>query len=404
VLFSVLVALAAVILVSLVLTKILARVGQPPVVAEMIAGILLGPSLLGVAWSERVLHPDAAPGLGVIAQLGVMLYMFMVGLELNADRLHRSARATITISWVSVLAPFLLGLVVAAIVYPLLAPPDVDFAPFGLFFGAAMSITAFPVLARILGEHRMSDSDVGMVALTAAAVNDVAAWCLLALAVGVAQARFDAGIGVTAGAVAYGAGMIFLVRPLLKRLVPMAESETLSRNAVAFVFFGLLLSSAATEAIGVHAVFGAFFFGALIPHDSAIARSFLRQLGPLVTVLLLPAFFAVTGMRTRIDMLGSPGEWALCLLIVVAATVGKFGGTFFAARSSGFGGRDAATLGVLMNTRGLMELIVLHIGLDLGVISQELFAMMVVMALVTTAMTGPALLWLAPRPDRTEPP
>lgn len=395
-LLSVLVALAAVLCLSLVLARVFTRFGQPPVVAEMAAGILLGPSLLGTHLSGMLLPPEAAPGLGIIAQFGVILYMFLVGLELDGRELRRSARVTLNVSYASILVPFALGIVLALLLYsrPGLAGPEVGFAPFALFFGAAMSVTAFPVLARILSDRRMTGTEVGRVALTAAAANDVAAWCLLAVAVGVAQSRLGQGIGVAAAAAGYALLMVALVRPLIVALVPVTEGSKLSRNAVALVFLGLLMSAAATEAIGVHAVFGAFFFGALIPHDSAIARAFLRQLGPLVTVMLLPAFFAMTGMRTRIDAISGFEQWALCLLVIVVATAGKFGGTFFAARASGIDGRDSATLGVLMNTRGLMELIVLHLGLDMGVITPELFAMMVVMALVTTAMTGPALGWL----------
>ncbi len=395
-LLSVLVALAAVLCLSLVLARVFSRFGQPPVVAEMAAGILLGPSLLGAHLSGMLLPPEAAPGLGIIAQFGVILYMFLVGLELDGRELRRSARVTLNVSYASILVPFALGILLALLLYsrPGLAGPEVGFAPFALFFGAAMSVTAFPVLARILSDRRMTGTEVGRVALTAAAANDVAAWCLLAVAVGVAQSKLGQGLGVAAAAAGYAVLMLALVRPLIVSLVPVAEGSKLSRNAVALVFLGLLVSSAATEAIGVHAVFGAFFFGALIPHDSAIARAFLRQLGPLVTVMLLPAFFAMTGMRTRIDAISGFEQWALCLLVIAVATAGKFGGTFFAARASGIGGRDSATLGVLMNTRGLMELIVLHLGLDMGVITPELFAMMVVMALVTTAMTGPALGWL----------
>ena len=259
-----------------------------------------------------------------------------------------------------------------------------------------MSITAFPVLARILSDYRISKTRLGTMALSCAAVNDVTAWCLLAFVVGFAKAEVGQGLFVAAGAITFITAMFVVGRPVLNWVAKRWEGETDARAAV-IVFVALLLSALTAEVIGIHAIFGAFLLGTMIPHDSALARALTRQLEHIVTILLLPAFFAFTGMRTRIDLLSDSSQWLICGLIILIAVVGKFGGTFVAARLTGLGWRDAAVLGTLMNTRGLMELIVLNVGLDLGVISPTLFAMMVVMALITTMLTSPVVRLLNPR-------
>jgi Kef-type K+ transport system membrane component KefB len=394
-LLHVLLALAAVIAAGSLLARLFRRFGQPPVIGEVMAGILLGPSLLGPRISGWILPADVAPFLGVIAQLGVILYMFGVGLELNASLLAKRAHAAVAISHASILMPFLLGSALALFLYPRFGAAGVPFTPFALFLGVAMSITAFPVLARILTDRRMSRTPLGVLALGCAATDDVTAWCLLAFVVGVARAEPRAGLTVLLGAAAYAAFMFLVARPLLKRWT-LRLREPLSHATIAAVLTALLVSALATEAIGVHAIFGAFLLGAVVPHDGPLARAFSGGFEQIVTALLLPAFFAFTGMRTRIDLLTGGAAWLSCALIVLVATAGKFGGTLAAARWSGLGWRDASALGVLMNTRGLMELIVLNIGLDLGVISPRLFAMMVLMALVTTLATSPILAWLRP--------
>jgi Kef-type K+ transport system membrane component KefB len=398
VLVHVLIALVAVIAVGQLLARLFAFVHQPPVIGEVMAGILLGPSLIGPEASAWILPPKVAPFLAVISQLGVILYMFIVGLELNAGLIKGRARAAVATSHASILLPFLLGSLLALVLYPRLSTSDVAFTNFALFVGVAMSITAFPVLARILTDQGLSRTPLGVMALSCAALGDVTAWCLLAFVVGVAQAQVGKGLLVVAGTVAYIAAMLLIVRPLVVRLARHPTAKRLSRTAAGVVFVTLLASALATELIGIHAIFGAFLLGALVPHDSDFARDFARRAEQIVTVLLLPAFFALTGMRTRIDLLGGAGPWLLCGIIVLVATVGKFGGTFAAARLTGLGWRDATALGALMNTRGLMELIVLNIGLDLRVISPTLFAMMVLMALVTTMLTSPVVRWLI-RPE-----
>lgn len=390
----VLVALTAVLIAGRILGVAFRWIGQPPVIGEVVAGILLGPSLLGRVWPEGaafILPPSVAPNLGMIAQLGVVLYMFLVGLELDPDVLRDRAHSTVAISHASIVLPFLLGAGLALFLYPRLSTSDVPFTSFALFMGVAMSITAFPVLARILTDRGMQKTPLGIIALGCAATDDVTAWCLLALVVGVAQAKVGDAVIVMGLAVAYIAFMYLIVRPLGARLSSRLDEARLTPDVVAIVFGALLLSTLATEWIGIHAVFGAFLLGAMIPHDSAVARAFTRKLEDIVTVLLLPAFFAFTGMRTRIDLVAGAEQWLVCGLIILVATSGKFGGALASARLTGLTWRDSTALGLLMNTRGLMELIVLNLGLDMHVISPTLFAMMVLMALATTIATTPLL-------------
>ena len=391
------------VLLALVIIIILARLlgsafhyfHQPPVIGEIIAGILLGPSFLGHLSPEvsaYVFPTSVSPFLGVISEVGVILYMFLVGLELDPGLLKRRGHAAVAISHASIIAPFLLGALLSLILYPRLATGDLRFTAFSLFLGVSMSVTAFPVLARILTDRGMHKSRMGAIALTCAAVDDVTAWCLLALVVAIIQAR-TAGALVTFGfAMAFIAVMFLIVRPTMVRLtLAYGNRGRLTQGLMAVVFIVLLLSSWATDLIGIHAVFGAFALGAVIPHDSGMARELTDRLEDLLIVLLLPAFFAFTGLRTHIDLVNGAEQWILCGLIILVASAGKFGGSAIAARLTGMNWRDASALGVLMNTRGLVELIVLNIGLDLGVISPTLFAMLVLMALTATLATTPIL-------------
>ncbi|MFN0242020.1 MAG: cation:proton antiporter [Planctomycetota bacterium] len=384
-------ALAAVIVVGQLLARLFKRIDQPPVIGEVVAGILLGPSLLGHDFSQKILPTEIAPALGIIAQFGVILYMFVIGLELDPKRIKGRVHSTVATSHASILAPFLLGAILALWLYPRYSSSDVSFTSFALFLGVAMSITAFPVLARILSDRKLARTELGVIALSCAATDDVTAWCLLALVVGVAKAEVDSGFFVAIGAVAYIGLMIFLARPLLRRYLSSTHEGGVPRGLIVATFIALLFSTMATELIGIHAIFGAFLLGVIIPHDSSLAHTLTRQLESVVTILFLPAFFAYTGMRTRIDLVDSSTDWLVCALIIFVATLGKFGGSYVAARLTGIQPRMAAALGALMNTRGLMELIVLNVGLDLQVISPKIFSMMVIMALVTTIMTGPAL-------------
>jgi Kef-type K+ transport system membrane component KefB len=344
------------------------------------------------------LPADAAPHLGVIAQLGAVLYMFLVGLGLDAGHVRARARSVVAVATAGLTVPFVAGAILALALYPIVSHRGVPFTSFGLFVGVAVAVTAFPILARIVTDRRLDGTAVGVTALGAAATADVAAWCLLALVVGVAQARVADALWVVLGAVAFVAVMLLVVRPLVGRFVRRHGDEAPTAGTIGAVFVGVLVAALATEAIGIHAVFGAFLFGALIPHDSRVARDVGRRLTDVVTGLLLPAFFAFTGLRTQIGLVSSAADWAVCGLIVVVAFVSKFGAAAVAARLTGHGWRDAAAIGALMTTHGLMELIVLNIGLDLGVISPTLFAMMVVMTLVTTTAAGPILHFLMPAP------
>jgi Kef-type K+ transport system membrane component KefB len=397
----VLLALLAIIVACRVMGSIFRYFGQPPVMGEVLGGIALGPSLLGrisPGISTYLLPPEIAPFLGLVAQLGVILYMFLVGLELDMTAVLRRGHAVVSISLASTVIPFLLGVVLALGLYARLSTWDVSFTVFALFLGLAMSVTAFPVLARILTDLGMHKSPLGVMALTCAAVNDVAAWCLLALVVGIAQAKIGGAVVVILEAVGFIGFMLLLIRPLVLRLSRFDQQEELSSRTTSLVLVALLLSAWMTELIGIHAVFGSFLLGAVIPHDWVGARGLVRRMRDLVSALL-PAFFAYTGLRTQIGLVSGVEEWLICGLIIAVATLGKFGGTIVGARLAGHGYRDAAALGVLMNTRGLMELIVLNIGLDLKVISPKLFAMMVLMALVTTIATTPILRLLTGRQE-----
>jgi Kef-type K+ transport system membrane component KefB len=340
VLFRLLLALAAVIIVGRLLRPIFRAIGQPPVIGEVIAGIVLGPSLLGRVAPEAyryLLPPEVAPLLGTVAQFGVVTYMFLVGLEVNPREARPHLHSTMSTAFGGIVVPFALGSLLAFYLYPRFSTTDIPFANFALFVGVAMSITAFPVLARILSDTKMSKSAIGVHALTCAAVNDIAAWCLLAVIVGI---------------------------------VHVTSSSVL--------------------------VVAAFLVGAAIPHNSGLARALGGRFEWLVIVALLPAFFAFTGMRTQIHLVSGWSEWAAVALIIAVATAGKFGGALLGARVSGLDWRTAAALGILMNTRGLMELIVLNLGLDLGIISIKLYTMMVLMALATTIATTPMLRLVLP--------
>jgi Kef-type K+ transport system membrane component KefB len=400
IMFHLLLALAAVIVVGRSLGVVFRWIGQPPVIAEVIAGILLGPSLLGTispAAQEYLLPASLQPALEVIAQLGVILYMFVVGLELDLRVMQERGAALVTTAVASIAVPFLLGAVLALPMYAVHSSSSVSFVKFALFLGAALSITAFPVLARILKDRRMSRSPLGVMALTCAAMNDAAAWCLLAVVVGVAQAEIGWALAVAGMTLAFVACMFFAVRPLITWFLQRLGDEPPPQGVLAAIFLALLASCLATELIGIHAIFGAFLLGAVFPHNSRVALDLSHKLEDLVTVLLLPAFFAFTGMRTEIGLIAGWENWLWCLAIIAVATAGKFGGTFVAARVTGLSWRDSAGLGILMNTRGLMELIVLNIGLELKLISPTVFAMMVVMAIVTTLATTPILQLLGPR-------
>ncbi|WP_394834222.1 cation:proton antiporter [Pendulispora rubella] len=407
-LLHVLIALVAIIIAAGLVGTVFRYLGQPPVIGEVIAGIMLGPSLLGrVAPSaQQMLFPaEITPLLGILSQIGVVLFMFIVGVEFDTGALKKRGHTSVAISHASIVTPFVLGTLLALVLYPKFSSSDVPFAHFALFMGVSMSITAFPVLARILRDRQLQSTKLGVVALTCAAVDDVTAWCLLALIVTIARRS-----GVSQAAMTFalsGAFIAFMMvagRPALRWLAMKHEEsrDGFSYKTMAIVLVALLVSAIATEAIGVHALFGAFVFGAFIPSHSKLAKDMETQISGLVRVLLLPAFFAFTGLRTQIGLIDTTTQWLFCGGIVAVAVLGKFGGSFGAAALTGLGWRDAAAIGALMNTRGLMELVVLNLGLDLQVISPTIYAMMVIMALVTTFMTAPVLTLLRWTEDRRE--
>lgn len=394
-LLHVLVALSVVIITARTLGALFHFLHQPAVIGEVVGGILLGPSFLGRYAPEvyaYVLPPSAAPFLGIIAQLGVIFYMFIVGLELDLKVLRKSGHTTLAISHASIVAPFLLGTWFALHTYQTLSSPEVPFTSFALFLGVSMSVTAFPVLARILTDKKISRTRMGTIALTCAAVDDVTAWCLLAFVVSIAQAKVGGAIVTLLLTIAYITAMFTIGRPIVKRVVPFLEKfDRLTEGGMAAFFVALLFSALATEYIGIHAIFGAFLLGAITPHDSRVAKELTERIEDLVRIMFLPTFFAFTGMRTEVALVSTAQDWMLCGTIILVATVGKFGGTLIAAKLSGLGWRDSSALGVLMNTRGLVELIVLNLGLDMGIINPRLFTMLVIMALVTTFLTTPVL-------------
>lgn len=373
------------------------RIGQPQVMGEIVAGILLGPSLLGAVWpsgQDALFSAEVLPFIEVLAQIGLVLFMFLIGLELDLRLIKGGGHAAAAVSHASIILPFLSGVALALVIFDTLGSADGDFVPFALFLGASMSITAFPVLARILTERGLNKTRLGAVTITCAAIDDVTAWCLLAVVVAVAAASGIGGaVQTVVLAALFIAFMIVVIRPLLARLVAMQdEASGLTPTMLAVIFGGLLLSSLATDRIGIHAIFGAFLFGAIMPQQSDFAHELTSKLEDVTLVFLLPLFFAYSGLRTEIGQLGTdPQLWLYCVAIIGVAIVGKWGGSAVAARMVGLSWRESLGLGILMNCRGLTELVILNIGLDLGVIPPTLFAMLVMMALVTTFMTTPIL-------------
>jgi Kef-type K+ transport system membrane component KefB len=381
--------------------------GQPQVVGEMLAGIALGPSLLGAyapAVAARLFPPGSLGFLNALSQIGLLVFMFLVGLEVDPKVIRERGRAAIVISHASIVAPFVLGALLAIGLYPTLAGGRVTFAGFALFMGAAMSVTAFPVLARILKERHLVRTPLGTMAIACAAIDDVTAWCILAVVVVIVRAT---GTGTSAsgtplwatlgGAVAFAAFMLTLGRRLLREFeVRYVASGRVTQGMIAALVLAMFASAWITERLGVHALFGAFLVGAVSPKNEGFVRALLERFEDVMVVLLLPLFFAFTGLRTEVSLIDGTGAWLICALVIAVAVIGKIGGSAIAARATTMPWRDAAVLGVLLNTRGLMELVILNVGLDIGVISRELFAMMVLMAVVTTLMTTPLVAWLLP--------
>ena len=390
--FQVTVVLAAARLVGAAFRKI----GQPQVIGEMVAGILLGPSLLGRVAPDISLFLFPAPSLGylnALCQIGLVLFMFLVGASLHPAELRKNGRAAILTSHASIVMPFCLGSALALFLYPRLSSANVSFMNFALFMGAAMSITAFPVLARILAERNLMNTRLGTLAISCAAVDDVSGWCILAYVVMMVRAEsLTTPLWMmVGGALVYVAVMLLVVRRIASRFEDsFRKHQELTDTALSWMIMMAMTSALVTERLGIHSLFGAFFMGAILPRKEALIDALRSKLESLTVVAFLPLFFAYSGLRTSIGMV--QGElWLYALLVIAVAIAGKFGGSLLAARIAGVQWREASALGILMNTRGLMELVALNIGLDIGVISPTMFAIMVIMALVTTFMTSPLL-------------
>lgn len=372
------------------------KIGQPSVIGEIIAGIFLGPSVVGMYFPEFSLALFPVESLGnlqFLSQIGLILFMFVIGMELDLKVLKNKANEAVVISHASIIIPFALGISLAYFIYYKFAPQGVEFLSFSLFMGIAMSITAFPVLARIVQERGIHKTKLGSIVITCAAADDITAWCLLAAVIAIVKAgTFESSLYVIGLAILYVLLMLFIVKPFFKRVGDLySNSENLSKPVAAIFFLTLIISSYLTEVIGIHALFGAFMTGVIMPDVSKFRNIFIEKVEDVALILLLPLFFVFTGLRTQIGLINDPYLWKVTGFIILVAVVGKFVGSALAARFVGQNWKDSLTIGALMNTRGLMELVVLNIGYDLGVLTSEIFTMMVIMALVTTFMTGPAL-------------
>ncbi len=389
--------LLVIIAASRLMGWLFSRVGQPSVVGEMAAGILLGPSLFGLLAPDVFALVFPASSLGVLkllSQIGVCLFMFTVGMELNVSHVRKKAQTAVMVSHASIVFPYMLGVALAYFLYSHLAAGGASFTAFALFMGISMSITAFPVLARILQERGLTKTFLGSTALTCAAVDDVTAWTILAFVVAIVRSASVADSALSLlFVVVFIALMIWVVKRLLPRWIGATQlsEEDPSKGTLAIVICVVVAAALCTELIGIHALFGAFLAGVIMPE----AHGFRQKLGIRVenfsSVLLLPLFFAFTGLRTQIGLLNDWSSWLTCLGIIGIATLGKLGGSALTARFTGMSWSESLRLGALMNTRGLMELIALNIGYDLGILSPRIFTMLVIMALATTALTGPLL-------------
>lgn len=372
------------------------KIGQPTVVGEIIAGIVLGPSLLGLYFpnTSAFLFPASSLGnIEILSQIGLILFMFIVGLELNLKEIKRKANEAVIISHASIIFPFALGFVLAYLMYEKFALNETPFMSFALFMGISMSITAFPVLARIVHERGINKTAIGPIVITCAAIDDITAWCVLAAVIAIVKAgSFTSSLFVIVIALAYVLIMFKIVKPALKKVTdPLSSKKMMSKAMIIVYFVVLFLSAYATELIGIHALFGAFMAGVIMPTNLNFRENITKKIEDVALILFLPLFFAFTGLRTEIGLLNSLELWLICGGVTLVAIIGKFFGSALSARYIGLNWKDSSIIGILMNTRGLMELVVLNIGHDLGILSSQVFAMLVVMALVTTFMTSPLM-------------
>ncbi len=378
------------------------KLGQPQVVAEMFAGVLLGPSLLGLFWPDlftKLFPPEAMRVLFPVAQVGLSLYMFVVGLEFRMDIVRERMRSAVAVSIAGMLAPFVLGAVLGWFFFhhTALFPAKTSLPDAMIFLGASLCITAFPMLARIIHFKKLTGTTMGTVALGAGAINDAAAWCLLAVVLSRLEGDFSHVVINLGGGIGYVAVALLVIRPLAARWGRGVEARgQLSDGEFVGCLILLMFGAWFTDAIGLHAVFGAFVMGVALPRG-VVSTALINRIQPLTVALLLPLFFTYSGLNTEIGLIDSPYLWAMAGLVLLAAIGGKGVACWLAARATGVSNREALGIGTLMNVRGLMELIIINIGLQRGIISPALFATLAIMAVITTVMASPLFEWLVGR-------
>ena len=416
-LFFTLLQLTVIVLAARVGGGIALRIGQTAAVGEIIVGILLGPSLFGLLAPDLfqyVFHSGAPEPMQMLSQIGLVLLMFQIGLEFDFSHLSekRNRKAMLWVAAASLITPFVLGYAIGHFSAPILSPSAHPVAS-ALFIATAFSITALPILGRIMMEFNMTRTPIGVIAISAAAINDVIGWLLLALITTLSLSHFDGPDFALKVALVllFFAVSWFGVRPLMKRILHRcdARSGALTNNLLGIVLAAIFLSAMTTYQLGIFAIFGGFMMGVLLHDEHAFVTTWRKRISPFVMVFFLPIFFTYTGLRTNIGSLDSASAWAWCVLIVALATLGKFGGAYLAARYAGLSHNESKILGVMMNTRALMELIVINVGYDLGVISQQMFTILVIMAIFSTVITSPLLRrWLPligiPIPGNSKPP
>ena len=391
--------IAGILAVCRLLHGIAGRLGQPPVIGEIVAGLLLGPSFFGwiaPALYARLFPAASFPALNELSQIGLVLFMFLVGLHLDLTEVYALRRVAGLASLLSIVVPFALGLALARPLHVL--APSSPMLPFSLLIAVSMSITAFPVLARILADQKLSATKLGHVAIACAALNDALAWSILAWIVAISRPGEVSALGPFVILLAYIFGMFAVIRPTLRWFMGRFTGRLTVTSELSFMLIFVFLSSSVTELAGFHALFGAFLAGVIWPRGDSKRDDVAARIEPLATTMLIPLFFSYTGLRTNIDALGV--NLGLTALVIAVAIAGKVGGAFMGAKITGFDVRNSLALGFLLNARGLVELIVLNVGLDLGILSPALFSMMVIMALVTTVITTPVLKVVLPEEYR----
>lgn len=393
---TLLIQIIAVLLMVRLFGYLFSLIGQPGVIGEIVAGIVLGPSVLGFFFPDAFLFlfpAHSLTNLELLSQVGLILFMFVIGMELDFSVLKNKINETLVISHAGILVPFFLGILSSYWIYEKYAASHTPFLPFALFIGISMSITAFPVLARIIQERNMTKSPLGTLTIASAANDDVTAWCLLAVVIAISKAGSFASALYSVGlAIVYIVVMFLVVRPFLKKVGEVyANQEAINKTFVAFILLILIISSCITEMLGIHALFGAFMAGVVMPSNLGFRKVMMEKVEDISLVFFLPLFFAFTGLRTEIGLINSPDLWLVCFLLIMVAVAGKLGGCAIASRLVGESWKDSLTIGALMNTRGLMELVALNIGYEMGILPPSIFVILVIMALVTTFMTTPLL-------------